>query len=298
MDSLPLPDPALGAGVRRWPSGSFPGGALSAELLRRLAALIAIMVAAVAGARAAVALLFRVQGGMARRALGRPLGDDAPSADRTYRRKLGHPIRLLMVGDSVAAGLGATKPKQTLGARLARGLAKSTLRAVQLRTTAVVGSESSRLGAQLDSLPFGYRPDVAVIVVGGNDVTHRVRLPQAAADLGETVRRLRALGAEVVVGTCPDLGVIPSVPQPLRTVGRRASHRLATMQASAVLAAGGRAVPLGSTLGPMFRARPDEMFAEDRFHPSSLAYRRCAKALLPSLLEAVGAPAQKSTPGH
>ncbi|MDQ6741104.1 MAG: hypothetical protein M3021_12295 [Actinomycetota bacterium] len=40
----------------------------------------------------------------------------------------------------------------------------------------------------------------------------------------------------------------------------------------------------------MFLARPQEMFAEDRFHPSNLGYRRSAKALLPALLEALDRP--------
>ncbi|MDQ6754988.1 MAG: SGNH/GDSL hydrolase family protein [Actinomycetota bacterium] len=247
--------------------------------------------AAVAGSSAAAALLFRVQGGIARRSIGRPLGDDAPSADRTYQRKLGDPIRLLVVGDSIAAGLGASKPKHTLGARLARGLAAERQRSVQLRTTAVVGSESSMLAAQLDSLPLGYRPDVVVIVVGGNDVMHRVRTAQAAAHLGAAVRRLRALGAEVVVGTCPDLGALPVVPQPLRSLGRRASRRLAAAQVRAVQGAGGHPVSLVRALGPMYLDRPEDMFAEDRFHPSSLGYRRAAKALLPDVLAAAGSPA-------
>jgi lysophospholipase L1-like esterase len=261
-----------------------------ADLLRRLIAWLALSLAALAGAGAAAALLFRVQGGIARRSILAPLGDDAPSADRTYRRKLGNPLRLLMVGDSIAAGLGATKPKHTLGARLAKALAGQSGRAVQLRTAAVVGSESSMLESQLDSLPLGYRPDIAVIVVGGNDVTHRVRTARSAADLGAAITRLRSLGAEVVVATCPDLGVLRTVPQPLRSVGHRTSRRLAAAQARTALANGARPVSLGDNLGPLFRAQPEDMFAEDRFHPSSLGYRRAAKVLLPAVLEALGVP--------
>jgi len=41
-------------------------------------------------------------------------------------------------------------------------------------------------------------------------------------------------------------------------------------------------------VGPFFIARPDEMFALDRFHPSGAGYRRTAKALLPSVLAALG----------
>jgi len=277
------------------PAGALPAGvSVLADLLRRLIAWLALSVAALAGAGAAAALLFRVQGGIARRSILQPLGDEAPFADRTYRRKLGHPLRLLMVGDSIAAGLGADKPKHTLGARLAKGLADQTGRSVRLRTAAVVGSEASMLDAQLDSLPLGYKPDIAVIAVGGNDVTHRVRTARSAADLGAAIVRLRSMGAEVVVATCPDLGVLRTVPQPLRTVGQSASRRMAAAQARTARAAGAYSVSLGDTLGPLFRACPEDMFAADRFHPSSLGYRRAAKVILPAVLGALGVPARDS----
>ena len=41
-------------------------------------------------------------------------------------------------------------------------------------------------------------------------------------------------------------------------------------------------------MGPFFVTRPDEMFAIDRFHPSGMGHRRTAKAILPSVLVALG----------
>ena len=55
-----------------------------------------------------------------------------------------------------------------------------------------------------------------------------------------------------------------------------------------MLRLGGRAVSLADVVGPFFVAQPDEMFALDRFHPSSAGYKRTAKAMLPSLLAALG----------
>lgn len=144
------------------------------------------------------------------------------------------------------------------------------------------------LAAQLDDLPRGYRPDVAVVVVGGNDVIHRVRTAAAVESLADAVGRLRALGAAVVVGTCPDLGALRPVPQPLRSLAQRASRQLAAAQRDTALELGGHAVSLADVVGPFFLAQPDEMFALDRFHPSSAGYRRTAKALLPAVLVALG----------
>src|SRR6201999_2090777 len=102
---------------------------------------------------------------------------------RTFKKKYGDRVDLLVLGDSIAAGLGAETPRQTLGARLARALAKRTGRAVRLHTAAVVGAESSALAGQLATLPPSYRPDVAVVVVGGNDVTHRIPVTESVAHL-------------------------------------------------------------------------------------------------------------------
>jgi lysophospholipase L1-like esterase len=232
--------------------------------------------------------LLHRQAAQARRAIGKPLGEDAPSADKHYKKKYGDPVHLLVLGDSIAAGLGAERAKHTLGGRLARGIARHARRSVRLRTAAVVGSESSKLAEQLASLPSSYRPDVAVIVVGGNDVTHRVPVADSVRHLAEAIDDLRDRGAEVVVGTCPDLGALRPVPQPLRALGSRASRQLADAQREASLARGARVVSLAHVVGPFFITNPDEMFSLDRFHPSAHGYKRTATAMLPSVLAALG----------
>ncbi len=232
--------------------------------------------------------LLHRQAAQARQAIGKPLGEQAPSADKHYKKKYGEPVDLLVLGDSIAAGLGAERAKHTLAGRLARGIARDTGRSVRLRSAAVVGAESSMLAAQLASLPRSYRPDVAVVVVGGNDVTHRVPVAESVRHLAEAVDELRARGSEVVVGTCPDLGALRLVPQPLRALGSRASRQLAEAQRAAALAHGARVVSLAHVVGPFFAGFPDEMFSLDRFHPSAHGYKRTAKAMLPSVLAALG----------
>ena len=132
------------------------------------------------------------------------------------------------------------------------------------------------------------RPDVVLIMVGANDVTHRIERTASVRQLEQTVRRIRALGSEVVVGTCPDLGTIQPIRQPLRALLQRWSRDLAAAQTVAVVEAGGRTVSLGDLLGPEFARSPHEMFSKDRFHPSAAGYARAAAALLPSVCAALG----------
>jgi len=245
------------------------------------------VVGAAAGA-GAVAVLRR-QAAQARALIGKPFGEAAPDADKVYKKSYGGPrIELLLLGDSIAAGLGADDARGTLGARLAKAVAKKTKRSVRLTTAAKVGSESWMLPEQLIGLLPSYRPDVAVLIVGGNDVTHRVPVAESVKHLTEAVEALRVRGAEVVVGTCPDLGALKPVPQPLRSLGSRASRQLAAAQAEAALAAGAYVVSLADVVGPFFITNPDEMFSLDRFHPSAVGYKRTAKAMLPSVLAALG----------
>jgi len=141
---------------------------------------------------------------------------------------------------------------------------------------------------QIGRLPADYRPTIAVIIVGGNDITHRKPVAESIAHLEDAIRAMQQRGAQVVVGTCPDLGTLRAVPQPLRALGSLASKQLAAAQQEAALRLGAHVVVLAQTAGPFFITNPEEMFSIDQFHPSSLGYRRTAKAMLPSLLAAMG----------
>ena len=257
-------------------------------LLRRLVLAVAVGAGASLGSAVAARQLLVAQARLARETIGKPLGKEAHRSDGTYKKKYGRPVQLLLLGDSIAAGLGADTAEETLGAHLARRVAKRTRRTVVLRTGAHVGAETRMLRAQLAALPPDYRADVAVILVGGNDVTHRIRAAESRDHLVEAVDALRATGTEVVVGTCPDLGALTALPQPLRTLASRGSRQLAALQREVVLERGGWAVSLAEVVGPFFVAQPDSMFAVDRFHPSGAGYRRTAKAVLPSVLAALG----------
>jgi hypothetical protein len=102
------------------------------------------------------------------------------------------------------------------------------------------------------------------------------------------VRRLKASGAEVVVATCPDFGVVKAIPQPLRWTVRTLGLRLARAQSGAVRSAGGVPVPLASLVNEEFRHAPERMLSDDQFHPSAAGYALAASQLLPALCQALG----------
>lgn len=234
---------------------------------------------------------------LARRTVGGS-EDAPPTADGRYGAAFAAfgegagepPVRLAFLGDSTAAGQGVHRVGETPGAILASGLAAVAERPVDLVNVALPGACSDDLERQVGRLLDGSAPppDVCVIMIGANDVTHRMPPAESVRHLAAAVRRLREAGIEVVVGTCPDLGTIEPVYQPLRWVARRLSRQLAAAQTIAVIELGGRTVSLGQLLGPEFAANPREMFGPDNYHPSATGYATAAMAVLPTLCTAVG----------
>jgi len=236
------------------------------------------------------ALLLVGQARLARYTIER-VGVRPPACDGTYGTEHdGEPIRLAMLGDSSAVGYGVDRPRDTPGALLAAGLAERLHRPVELHCFAVIGATSADLRPQLEQV-LAWPPDVAVVLIGANDVTQRIRPSGAVPHLSATVRALHGTGAEVVVGTCPDLGAIRPIPQPLRWLAGQLSREMAAAQTVAVVEAGGFTVSLGNLLGRQFAASP-EMFSVDRFHPSAAGYLAACAALLPTVLVAAGVPVE------
>lgn len=259
---------------------------------RALAARVARLAAFGAGAAAAVAVAtagtLYGQARQARRVI--PLAEaPPPRGDGVYGARLpGPPLTLVVLGDSSAAGYGVHRPRETPGALLANGISRRLRRPVRLHRLAVVGARSAGLVPQVEAA-LELRPDLAVILIGGNDVTARTAPEVAVGHLVDAVRQLRDVGAEVVVGTCPDLGAIEPVKPPLRWLARRWSRQLAAAQTVAVVEAGGWTVSLGDLLGPRFAAEPTRLYSWDRFHPSAEGYAMAAAVLLPAALGALGA---------
>ena len=232
--------------------------------------------------------VLRAEAQVARRMIGEAVDARPPDATGWYGRgRPGPAIKVVLLGDSSAAGYGVARVEETPGALLASGAAERADRRIYLRAFAKVGARSSDLKGQVDqALPI--KPDVAVILIGVNDVTHRVRPAAAVGALAEAVSRLRDLDVAVLVGTCPDLGTVKPIPPPLKQVARTWSRRVAAAQTIAVLECGGRTVSLGSVLGPEFAAAPALLFGPDQFHPSAAGYRSLAAVLVPSMLAALG----------
>lgn len=238
------------------------------------------------------------QADQARRTIPRA-ADIPPRADGVYspdggpvqpwNRDVPFDLHLMVFGDSTATGYGCREADEVPGVLLARALASASGKRVRLSTKAIVGATSKGLQGQIDAMFVADQPpDAAVIMIGANDVTRLNGIRPSAQRLGAGVRRLREAGAVVVVGTCPDFGVVTAIPQPLRSVARSKGLRLARAQAAAVRAAGGVPVPLADLVTPNFMQEPERFFSDDMYHPSAAGYALAANQLLPALRRELG----------
>ena len=192
-------------------------------------------------------------------------------------------LRFLVLGDSLAFGTGAASPSATLGARLARALTDAG-HAVDLQVVAVPGATSLDLAAQLQRAGD---PDLALLVVGANDLTHQVPPDRAAVALGAAVRELRGRGTGVLVVPTPDLSAVAWVPPAFRVVVAGICDQLRARQTLAAEAAGAVVAPVAPELSARFAADPS-LFSADRFHPSSAGYALVAEALTSPLVALAG----------
>jgi len=186
----------------------------------------------------------------------------------------GPALRVLIAGDSSAAGVGVTHQRHAVAGHIARTLQRSLQQPVEWVLLARTGLTTREVLEMLkdDAPPAA---DVAVIVSGVNDVIDQVpaaRALQHRAELADWLLE-RRLARHVVFAPLPPIGRFPLLPQPLRRMmGADATRH---DRALAVWAAGRKNV---SHIAIDLELTADVM-AEDGFHPGEPVYRICGEAL-------------------
>jgi lysophospholipase L1-like esterase len=214
--------------------------------------------------------------------------ETAPAQDGVIGDGSQPELRMALLGDAMAAGVGVMRASDTVGRQVSLRLARAGYR-VHLSAVAVAGSRTADLGPQV-SRALLRSPHIAVMLVGAADATHGMRIEGVRRHLGMAVRRMRAANIPVVVGCCPDLGAAPCFPQPLRSLVGWRGRQIAAAELETAATAGGFTVDLAAATGSVFRADRGT-FSEDGFHPSPDGYRLWAEALLPATLNAARAHA-------
>ncbi|MEL6617594.1 MAG: SGNH/GDSL hydrolase family protein [Pseudomonadota bacterium] len=177
----------------------------------------------------------------------------------------GKPLRLLIVGDSSAAGVGVPDQQMALAGRLSSRLAKT--RRVEWQVLAASGGTAASTLRLMREAP-GMQADVAVVALGVNDTKNGVPIARWRARYAGLMDLLQdRFGVEQIIASgLPPLGRFPLLPQPLRGVlGRRAVRFDQVLEQLCEQTAAATFVPLDLEMNT------DQM-APDGFHPGPDIY--------------------------
>ena len=191
------------------------------------------------------------------------------------------PLRLLVVGDSSAAGVGVDRQEAALAQPMARALAKNLERPVhwQLVAKSGVNTEEAILMLRDGNVDPA---DVVVFALGMNDVTGQRagRFVRDAAELWRMASGRTGARFGVFAGL-PPLHALPAAPQPLRWyLGRYATHLDTSLQAWIA------PHPHLGFCSLQWASQP-EWIASDGFHPGPAGYARWSKLMADAVADVV-----------
>ncbi len=188
----------------------------------------------------------------------------------------GPPLRLLIAGDSAAAGVGAELQAQALSGQLAQLLAADFR--VSWTLAATTGHTTTQALQRLRELPQATY-DVVVTSLGVNDLTGRTSAHLWLQQQAQLVCLLREQfqAKHILLSALPPMHVFPALPQPLRwymgAQAQRYNHGLqswAQQHADCEFLAADFPTDL-------------ELMASDGFHPGPGAYAVWAEKLAASI---------------
>jgi lysophospholipase L1-like esterase len=182
----------------------------------------------------------------------------------------GPPLRLLVIGDSAAAGVGAGRQEDALVGRILAGLVKNfrVQWALHARTGETTRGATRRLAHITEKRPADGTRTIVVVSLGVNDVTSGCSIGKWIGDLEKLSALLRdGFGAtEIMFSGLPPMHRFPALPQPLRWyLGARARLFDEALRAWA------ESRPCCEYLQPLdgeYRG----MMATDGFHPGPAMY--------------------------
>ncbi len=185
---------------------------------------------------------------------------------------------IVILGDSIAAGVGASSPIYTLEQQFLKQIKKKHPGA-DIENFAVAGARIADVVKEqlpkLDSLT----PKLAILVIGGNDLIKGTLLKQFHNSLKETLERLSSISKHVIVLNVPKISLLPVTPVHLKLIAELKTkrfnhifHRTAELFSNVLL------FDMYQFSHTHLHSE-EELLAEDQFHPNNRAYQLLAQEL-------------------
>jgi lysophospholipase L1-like esterase len=185
--------------------------------------------------------------------------------------------RVLVLGESTAAGVGVRSHEDGLAGHVARTVAAATGCGIEWMVRGRIGATVQSTRVELLPQAAGFAADVAVLALGVNDTLRLSRPAPFIAALGALCAALRSARPSIgiVIAAVPPMGQFPTLPTPLRDVLGLRARVLDAATRRLCTDARVRHVPMPNP----GTHRVSDLFCEDGFHPSALGYREWGHAL-------------------
>jgi lysophospholipase L1-like esterase len=188
-----------------------------------------------------------------------------PPGERSGINGSGPPLRLLILGDSAAAGVGVSTQSQALSGQLVNALGSDFQ--VSWKLIAQTGNTAKKVVAKIQmALPEIF--DVVVTSIGVNDVTHGTKSQKWIDRQGQIIELLQSKfhSQHIILSSIPPMHLFPALPQPLRWyLGIRAKRLNSALKKFAESCNQCEFVTIDFPLEAAY-------MAADGFHPGTLAY--------------------------
>jgi lysophospholipase L1-like esterase len=183
------------------------------------------------------------------------------------------PLRLLVLGDSTAAGVGADTQDAALPGNLARELSARWSVAVRWRATGENGATARDLIERFLDDAVAEPVDFVFLTVGANDALGLRSRGAFGSDIRHIIARLRKTNpdATIMMSSLPAFFRFELLPHPLKWNLYLHSQSLEA-EARGIVAG-----DVGAIMSPPPPPYTDGFFASDLFHPSAQGYRDWAR---------------------
>lgn len=191
------------------------------------------------------------------------------------------PLRLLVLGDSTAAGVGADSQTDALPGNLGRELAERWSRGVNWTAIGRSGATSADLVSDFLSSATTHSYDFIFLSIGANDALGLRSRSAFSRDLRTVIQALRdsSPDATILMSSLPAFYRFELLPEPLR---RNLYLHSRSLESAAREVVDGFA---GVIISPPPPPYTDGFFATDLFHPSPSGYRDWARFAIDDAFE-------------
>ncbi|WP_371379387.1 SGNH/GDSL hydrolase family protein [Thalassotalea aquiviva] len=198
-----------------------------------------------------------------------------PKGERFGHTGNGKPLRLMITGDSAAAGVGVEHQDQALIGQVCQQLSQHF--AVQWSLEAKTGATTASTIRHLTKLPE-CKLDVVVTSIGLNDLTTGKSRTQWLKNLNQLLDLMDSKYQPnlVIISGLPPVGQFPVIPSPLRWFLGFGAQGFNQAMAK-LLSKRQNAHYLPIELPTQSKVIPTELMASDGFHPGAKVYQQWAQ---------------------